>query len=202
MLSSIRKYIDYLKIKKEGGQKTSKRAREIAKKHNVVIGMHSYGGCFNPEFNTGGNVVIGRYCSFGNDVKYFGGNHPIHYASMSPYFYRVEWGYKVRDIQRREIHFGNDVWVGSNALITSSCTYIGNGAVIGAGAVVTKDVPPYAIVMGIPAKITGYRFNKDVQEKLEESKWWEKEPDELIKYYDLIDKPKEWAEKIMDDELK
>lgn len=124
----------------------------------------------------------------------------MQYASMSPYFYRKEWGFDVKDFVGQELEVGNDVWVGYGTIITCACRKIGNGAVIGAGAIVTKDVPPYAIVMGVPAKITGYRFPEDVQEALEKSKWWEKEPADLIRYYDLIGQPKEWAEAIMKDQ--
>ena len=160
--------------------------------------MHTYGSCFDPEFNVSGKVSIGRYCSFGPNVKYFGANHPMGFASMSPYFYRKEWGYDVKDVPRQELTVGNDVWIGYGTIITHSCRSIGNGALIGAGSIVTKNVPPYAIVMGIPAKVTRYRFSEGVQQMLEKSRWWEKEPDELIKYYHLIDQPEKWAEAIIE----
>ncbi|MBR5658494.1 MAG: CatB-related O-acetyltransferase [Lachnospiraceae bacterium] len=197
MFGSIRKRLDNRRINREGGQKTSALARKKARERKVEIGMHSYGSCFDPGFNVGGTVTIGRYCSFGPNVRYFGGNHPMQYATMTPYFYRKEWGYDVKDIPRQELTVGHDVWVGYGTIITSSCKSIGNGAVIGAGSIVTKDVPPYAIVMGVPARITGYRFPEETQKKLEESKWWDKEPDELIKFYGIIDQPEKWAEEIM-----
>ena len=75
----------------------------------------------------------------------------------------------------------NDVWVGANVTIMPGCKKIGNGAIIGGGSVVTHDVPPYAIVAGNPAKILRYRFDEDIIKKLEESKWWELELDELKK---------------------
>ncbi|MBR6365560.1 MAG: CatB-related O-acetyltransferase [Lachnospiraceae bacterium] len=199
MFGSIRKRLDNRRIKREGGAKTSTYARKMARERKVEIGMHSYGSCFDAGFNVGGTVTIGRYCSFGPNVRYFGGNHPMQYATMTPYFYRKEWGYDVKDIPRQELTVGHDVWVGYGTIITASCRSIGNGAVIAAGAVVTKDVPPYAIVMGVPAKVTGYRFPEEIRAKLEESKWWEKEPDELIKYYGLIDQPDQWADAIIKD---
>ena len=199
MFGFIKKRVNNWIIKREGGVQTSQRARKIARNQawKVEIGMHTYGSCFSPSFNYGGKVTIGRYCSFGPNVRYFGGNHPMEYASTSPYFYRKEWGYDVKDIPRHELTIGNDVWIGCNVVITPACRNIGNGAVIGAGAIVTKDVPPYAIVMGVPARITGYRFTEEVREKLEESKWWEKEPDELMKHYDIVDQPEKWAEAII-----
>ncbi len=73
---------------------------------------------------------------------------------------------------------GNDVWVGSHVLMKGGIT-IGDGAVIAAGAVVVRDVPPYAIVGGVPAKIIKYRFSQDIIEKLMELKWWSLTDDEL-----------------------
>lgn len=77
----------------------------------------------------------------------------------------------------------NDVWVGTNVTIMPGCNIIGNGAIIGGVSVVTHDVPPYAIVAGNPAKILRYRFDEDIIKKLEESKWWELELDELKKLH-------------------
>ena len=77
------------------------------------------------------------------------------------------------------LNIGHDVWIGVNAIITSNCKKIGNGAVIGAGAVVTKDVEPYAIVAGSPARVIGYRFTEYERNLLEESKWFIKHPNEM-----------------------
>ncbi len=197
MLGRLKSKIIQNIIKKEGGEKTSLCARKLAKKNNVVIGMHTYGGCFADSFNIGGSVIIGRYCSFASDVHYFGANHPAAYASMSPYFYRKEWGYDVVDVKRAKLLVGNDVWVGYGTLITSSCASIGNGALIAAGSVVTKDVPSYAIVMGVPAEVKGYRFPVEIRNKLDESRWWEKEPEELMQFYELISDPEKWANEII-----
>lgn len=72
----------------------------------------------------------------------------------------------------KEIYIGNDVWIGQRAMVMGGVR-IGNGAVVGAGAVVTKDVPPYTIVGGVPAKIIRYRFSDKVVKKLQSSKWWD-----------------------------
>lgn len=77
------------------------------------------------------------------------------------------------------LRIGHGVWVGNGANILAGCKTIGNGAVIGAGAVVTHDVPPYAIVVGNPAKILRYRLTPEQIEKVEASKWWELDKDEL-----------------------
>lgn len=182
-------------IKREGGEKTSITIREISKKRNTLVGMHSYGGCFEESFNLGGSVEIGRYCSFASNVHYFGANHPLDSVSMSPYFYKKKWANReVTDVKRHHLYIGNDCWIGYGVIITCGCHCIGNGAVVAAGAVVTKDVPPYAIVGGNPARVIKYRFGKEIIDVLESSRWWEKEPSELLTYYDFIKKPKEFVE--------
>lgn len=184
------------RIRKEGGEQISSTIRNIAdENYNVKVGKYSY-GCFDPEFNTGGKVLIGRYVSCGPAVKYFGANHPIEYGSMSPYFYRKEWGFSVKDVSRNTLEIGNDCWIGNNVTIVSSCKKIGNGAVIGAGAVVTHDVPAYGIVMGVPARIVRYRFDEKTIEMLEKSRWWELDPEKLMKYYEFIGTHEIWARKI------
>ncbi len=201
IISLIKNYFVERKIRKEGGQKTSLSLRaNTLEKYKVEVGMHSYGSCFKKEFNVGGTVKIGRYCSFGPDVRYFGGNHPMEYASMSPYFYNKGFGgYDVKDIERSSLSVGHDCWIGCNSIILNGCKSIGNGAVIGAGAVVTKDVEPYSVVVGTPAKHIKYRFDKNTIELLEKSRWYDLEPDELIKYYEDIDKPQIFAKRIMSD---
>ena len=92
-MGRIKKHYLYKTIEKQGGYKTSELARQIAKETNKCeIGMYTYGSCFDDSFNVGGEVVIGRYTSFGPDVHYFGANHPYKFASMSPYFYQKSWG--------------------------------------------------------------------------------------------------------------
>ena len=190
-------YIKY-KVKKEGGNSKSTYLRNLfRKKYNVNVGMYSYGGCFAKDFNIGGKVNIGRYCSIANNVHYFGANHPIHYASTSPYFYNKSFGFNiVNDVRRSTLEIGNDVWIGYGVIITSNCKKIGNGAIIGAGSIVTKDVPPYSIVVGNPACIKKYRFNNDTIENLEKSQWWKYSPEQLLEYYDDIDNPKLWCSKL------
>ena len=199
-LPAIGKKILESVTKREGGDKESETLRRyVASRYRVTVGKYTYGSCFEPTFNTGGTVRIGRYCSFGTDVHYFGANHPMDHAVMSAYFYnRAFSGLDVRDVERRTLEIGHDVWIGHGATIVSSCQHIGNGAVVAAGAVVTKNVPAYAIVGGVPAKILKYRFDEIVQNKLEESRWWELAPQELYQFYGDIDQPIKWAEKVIE----
>lgn len=120
-------------IQKEGGEKQSVLARRIARNRKVDIDLYSYGSCFAEGFNTGGSVKIGRYCSFAPNVHYFGANHPMEQAVMTPYFYNKTFGFDVEDVHREELVVGNDVWVGYGTTINSKCHSIGNGAVIGGG---------------------------------------------------------------------
>jgi len=122
-------------------------------------------------------TTIGRFCSIADDVIIGSGIHTLNNVSTSPIFTesRNALGEECTSLTNanpfKHVSIGNDVWVGSRAIIMGGVN-VGNGAVIGAGAIVTKDVPPYAIVGGVPAKIIRYRFSDDVIAKLEEIKWW------------------------------
>lgn len=189
------KIVTFMCRKKSG---TSRLLRKyFSKKYNVEVDLYSYGGCFSATFNTGGKVKVGRYCSFAQNVSYFGANHPMNYISTSAYFYNKAFaGFDVKDVQRGTLSIGNDVWVGSGTIITAGCQSIGNGAVIGAGSVVTKDVPPYAVVAGVPAKIIRYRFSEEEIQALENSKWWLLNPQSVMEHYDSIDNVMEFCEKM------
>jgi acetyltransferase-like isoleucine patch superfamily enzyme len=140
---------------------------------------------------------IGRYCSFGEQVQIGRHPHPMHWASTSPFFYLqyedilnqpLPEGIELkahRDFKRggppvivKLTVIGNDVWIGHGAFILPG-VHIGDGAVIAAMSVVTKDVPPYAVVAGSPAKIIRYRFPEEQIAKLIELKWWEFAPWQL-----------------------
>lgn len=185
-------------VKKEKGEMFSSTLRSYVKeKYNVDVGMYTNGLWYNPEFNVGGNVKIGRYSGITKGTRYFAGNHPINSVSTNALFYNKIFGLDVKDIQRSSLLIGNDVWIGSNVQILSGCNRIGNGSIIGAGAIVTKDVPPYSIVGGVPAKIIRMRFDDNTIKALEESKWWELEPNEIMKYYEFFEKPFEFANQII-----
>ncbi|WP_396621503.1 CatB-related O-acetyltransferase [Marinobacter sp. W-8] len=147
-------------------------------KKGVFLGAHSYmnGGGYVTD-----NTFIGRYCSIGRRVSLGAGLHRLntvssfpfrHYTSASPYtrddaLYIPE-SRKFSD----ETIIGNDVWIGDGSVIIKGIQ-VGTGAVIGANSVITKDIPPYAIVGGSPSKLIRYRFDADIREKLLGSEWWE-----------------------------
>jgi len=131
------------------------------------------------------NTTIGNYCSIANDVVMGLGAHPLNLFSTSPVFYKSDNTLKIQLVNEdldfeeyKAIIVGSDVWIGARVIIMDGVT-IGHGAVVAAGAVVTKDIPPYAIVGGIPAKIIKYRFRELERENLLISKWWEGNPENV-----------------------
>mgnify|MGYP006077533253 CR=1 FL=1 len=125
------------------------------------------------------NATIGKFCSIANDVFLGLGKHPIENFSTSPLFYRKKNTLKI-DLVDTDLDFdeyeniivGNDVWIGARAIIMDGVK-INNGAIVAANSVVTKDVPAYAIVGGVPAKILKYRFNEKKIETLLNTEWWD-----------------------------
>ncbi|MDB2357138.1 CatB-related O-acetyltransferase [Gammaproteobacteria bacterium] len=144
------------------------------------------------------NTNIGKYVSIGNNVKIGGATHPMHWVSMSPVFYygRDSISKKFSNFPRpieKESNIGNDVWIGDSAIIMSGID-IGNGAVIGAGAIVTKNVPDYAIVAGSPAKIIRYRFSQEIIDKLLQIRWWDYSDNDIKKFAKSIKSPEEFIQ--------
>jgi len=131
------------------------------------------------------NTNIGSFCSIGEYVICGLGSHPTHFASTYPGFYTKSasgasyFGYSTQYVDNLNVLIGNDVWIGTRSIILGGIT-IGTGAVIAAGALVTRDVPPYAIVAGVPARIVKYRFEDHIIKSLLNSEWWKKDI-ELIK---------------------
>lgn len=152
---------------------------------DVQVGDHTYA-------QASGNIYrhtrIGRYCSMANNVSIGVFQHPVTWLSTHPFQYdrRLNPALKadtmpqpIADKSSKGLtQIGNDVWIGENAIIMTGIT-IGDGAIIGAGAVVTKDVPPYAIVVGVPARILRYRFDEPTIKQLLTLQWWELEPEEM-----------------------
>ncbi len=155
-----------------------------------------------------GKVSIGRYTAIGPEVCNVRGTHPAHeFAAIHPCFYSTmkQCGftyareqlfeeYAFADKEKKFLNvIGNDVWIGQRAMLMQGVT-IGDGAVVAAGAFVNKDVPPYAIVGGVPAKIIGWRFEEAEREFLLQLKWWEKDEEWIeqhAKYFESVQSLKE-----------
>lgn len=144
---------------------------------------------------------VGKFCSISNDCAIGMGTHSLNNISTSSLFTArnngtgISWTNKTVFEEHSYVNIGNDVWIGQRAMVLGGVS-IGNGAVIGAGAVVTKDVPPYAIVGGVPAKIIRFRFSEDVIEKLESINWWQIPDEDLKNNISIFQKPLE--EKFLD----
>jgi virginiamycin A acetyltransferase len=178
--SFIRKGILRVLARVEGGYMRSRTIRRIFRDyHQIEIGMYSYGGCFDAAA-IAPFTKIGRYCSVAHGVKIFNGNHPVEFRSTHPFFFNPAFGCVDHDlVPRTRLVVGNDVWIGCNAIILPAVRQIGDGAVIGAGSIVTKDVPDFAVVAGNPATIIKYRFSEEVQQSIKASRWWDKDIEEL-----------------------
>lgn len=141
---------------------------------NTRMGSYSYVGCDSIIQN----ATIGSYCSIGRQVFIGLGIHPLKHFSTSPLFYRKRNTFGVTAVREdldfeeyRPVKVGNDVWIGARAMVMDGVS-IGDGAVVAAGAVVTKDVEPYMVVGGVPAQVIGNRFDKGKADRLMGAGWW------------------------------
>jgi acetyltransferase-like isoleucine patch superfamily enzyme len=153
----------------------------LAERHGWSIGEFSYGRPKVRFPEAGACLSVGRYCSIADRVEILlGGNHRVDWATTYPFSaLRSLWPTAPKTHayhgSRGDVTIGNDVWIGSGAMILSGVT-VGDGAVIAAQAVVAKDVPPYAIVGGNPARLIRYRFDEATVRDLLETAWWDLPP--------------------------
>lgn len=147
----------------------------------------------------GDKLIIGKFCSIACGAKFLftSANHKMSSLSTYPFpiFYE-EWGLDAKDIRnawdnKGDIVIGNDVWIGYEAIIMAGVT-IGDGAIIGTRAVVTKDVPPYTIVGGVPAKHIRKRFDDATVERLIKLRWWDWEHEKIAQSIAAIQAGKDW----------
>lgn len=154
---------------------------------NVTLGDRSYTGPWCMLFH----AEVGRYCSISYRVTIGPPDHNYHRLSSHPFIYDPKFGLFEESEELRNEKFsrpcriGHDVWIGCNATILRGVE-VGNGAVIGAHALVNRDVPPYAIVAGTPARIIGYRFSREVIAELERIRWWEWPEEKIRKHHTLF----------------
>ena len=137
------------------------------------IGVYSSIGRGSVVFHSS----IGKYCAVSWHCAVGAVSHPYNIGSDSEYV--LIWANEgVRPPVGTQVTVGNDVWLGTHAVILPEVT-IGDGVVVGAGAVVTSDVPPYAVVVGVPARIIGYRFSDDLIKEMLAIAWWDWDPDKV-----------------------
>ncbi len=168
------------------------------KNPNIVVGDFTY--IADSEFEShvthfydfiGDKLIIGKFCQIGKDVEFVmnGANHQMNAVSTFP-FYTLEGWDQVPPSQndlpfKGDTIVGNDVWIGQNVTILPG-VHIGDGAIIGANSVVGKDVEPYTIVVGNPAKPIRKRFNDELIDTLEKLKWWDKSIEEINNLIPLL----------------
>ncbi len=134
-------------------------------------------------------AVIGKYCCISRQVEIGGNEHNYLAASMMPtYRLKNRLGGKL-SLHHDEplVTIGNDVWIGQGvSILRKEGLTIGNGAVIGSGAVVTRSIPPYAIAVGVPARVIKYRFSEEIIERLQKLNWWEWSKERILETWPLL----------------
>ena len=192
----LSKLIYYLQIPSIRDCKLAKHTRVLPRCNLIRVEMarYSYIGTNTIVSDT----KIGAFCSIGSSCSIGGGVHPIDRVSTSPVFYDSSNCFKEKNyisadsrnpVKQPQTIIGNDVWIGENVFVRAGVN-IGDGAVIGAHAVITKDVPPYAIVAGVPAKVLRYRFDEATIKELMATRWWEWSDEKLAEN-------KEWFSKVL-----
>lgn len=150
--------------------------------HDVQLGDYSY---ISKNSNVK-NCIIGKFCSIGPNFCCGLGLHPTNGISTSPMFYStarqngVTLSKENKVEESKQTKIGNDVFIGANVTVLDGVT-IGDGAVVGAGAIVVDDIPPYAIAVGVPAKVVKYRFDEQTIGALLNKQWWNGSEEELKK---------------------
>lgn len=134
--------------------------------NKVIVGKYTYGRLEVLMFNNENSLKIGSYCSVApKTVFLLSADHYTNHISSFPYKVKVTKNLDKEGISKGDIVVDDDVWIGYGSTIMSG-VHVGQGAIIAAGSVVTKDVPPYAIVGGVPAKVIKYRFSEEIINEL------------------------------------
>ena len=165
---SLKYYIDRTLLRRQWRKKNQHNDTapfNLFNLDHVFVGKETYGNLIVDNYNNIYKLVIGNYCSIATDVMFIlDADHYTNHISTFPFKVKV-LGEKQEGVSKGDIIVDDDVWIGYGATIMSG-VHIGQGAVVAAGAVVTKDVPPYAIVGGVPAKVIKYRFEPEMIEEL------------------------------------
>ncbi|MGE4273492.1 MAG: chloramphenicol acetyltransferase [Desulfitobacterium sp.] len=185
--------MDNLVIKESGILSREPFVHETCQMHQVELGIYTEVGLYNfyenvslGDFSYSGqfcfiqNAEIGKFVNIAAMVRIGPTDHPMERPTLHHFTYRrTKYGFATEDdeafFQRRTARrtfIGHDTWIGHGAIIMPSVT-IGHGAIVGSGAIVTRDVEPYTIVVGTPAQPIRKRFSEEIIQKLEEIQWWD-----------------------------
>jgi acetyltransferase-like isoleucine patch superfamily enzyme len=166
-----------------------KKKKSLQEKYpRYEIGRGTYGDLRVDAWGEGATLRIGAFCSFADGVQIFlGGDHRVDWVTTYPFnvFWDAAKQIKGHPKTKGNVAIGNDVWVGREAVILSGVT-VGDGAVVGTRAVVTEDVPPYAIAVGVPARLVKKRFDDETIRRLLRLQWWHWEDDRIRKALPLL----------------
>ena len=180
-------------------KKPQRSQKEFKKQYpNYKIGVNSYGMPSVKNTHPNATLSIGSYCSIANNVEiYLGGQHRTDWISSYPFpaFFKQATHILDYETTHGDVVIGSDVWLCRNCIILSGIT-IGHGAVVANSAIVTKDIEPYAIVGGNPAKFIRWRFDYETRQALLKSEWWEWPENEILSIVDRIcsNNPKDFLE--------
>ena len=183
--------LEYIKNKKRTKTYTPFFLKDGLNNPLYSIGSYTYGRPTIFEWGEGTSLEIGKFCSIADNVSIFlGGNHRSDWASTYPFNKILPFKNVAQDIQghpssKGNVIIGNDVWIGYGATILSGIK-VGSGSIIGAFSVVTKDVLPYEIVAGNPARHIRYRFDDVIINNLMRIEWWNLEDNEIVKISALL----------------
>lgn len=184
ILKKIRKKILHKQFRIKN-RKNEIRFYDFNSLENVEAGNYSYGNLSLFDFKDGSKLKIGNFCSFAKNTFFcLGGEHDYKTLSTYPFESRISDN-KITSFSKGDIVIGDDVWIGVNVTILSGVK-IGQGAIIAAGSVVTKDVEPYSIYGGVPARLIKKRFSDEIIEKLKKVDYSTLSKEKIIKYRDEL----------------
>jgi acetyltransferase-like isoleucine patch superfamily enzyme len=188
LFEKIRKKIQLRKIRRLPIYERGRARFLLEYNGKYKFGFASYGLPEIDDWHDGSTLQIGAFCSIARDVRILlGGNHRSDWISTYPFPVMFPGLKHIKDfsVTRGDVLIGSDVWICTGVKILSGVT-IGHGAIIAAGSVVSRDIPPYAIYAGNPAKFVRFRFSSEIINSLLYSEWWDWPREELLQLCDLI----------------